>query len=164
MLVVAGAAVVLSWYRFKDPDGFYHLKIGQLILEQGALLRTNTLSNLFADYPWNNPEWLFQILLALAHRLGGWVGVAILKSSLVLALALAVYVMARRQEAGRVASVALTLTLLSVDRFRMTERPHLVSHLFFALTVLLVEEHRRRRGRLGLLALPPLFAVWSNFH
>ncbi len=164
ILAVAGTCVFLSWFKFKNPDGFFHLKIGQLILEQGRLLTTNTLSNLYADHPWGNPEWLFQVLLALAYQSAGWFGIAILKSSLAVALTLIVYFMARKLNSGQVASVALSLIFLSAVRFRITERPHLLSHVFFALTVMLVENYRRGEKGPHRVILPAIFAVWSNFH
>jgi hypothetical protein len=48
-------------------------------------------------------------------------------------------------------------------QFRLTERPQLFSFLFLILTLLVVEDHRRRGGRL-IWGLPLLFALWSNIH
>ena len=70
-----------------DPDVLWHLKTGQVMLERGALLRTNTFSSTYPDHPWPNPEWLFQVLLALLHRGGGFVAIGALKVLLTIAVA-----------------------------------------------------------------------------
>lgn len=148
----------------KDPDFFWHLKIGQLILEKASLIRTNTLSGLFPDQSWDNPEWLFQVILAGVSSIGGWTGIATLKAMLASSLVLLSYATARGAGAGRPAAAALSLLLVSAARFRLTERPHLFSHLFLALVVFLVERFRRESRRSYYVAIPVIFAVWSNVH
>ena len=50
-LPVLGVAFLLSFTLTCDPDVPWHLKTGQVILERGALLRTNTFSSTWPDHP-----------------------------------------------------------------------------------------------------------------
>ena len=86
-LPVALAACALSFWKVADPDVFWHLEAGLVMLDQGRLI-THNFSSLFPD--------------------------------------------------------------------------HLLSYIFLGLVVLLVT--RRERSPRGLLALPPLFALWGNTH
>lgn len=162
-LPVAAVIALLSFWKVGDPDAFWHLKTGELILESGRLIRTNQFSAIFSQHPWPNPEWLFQVLLAACYKAGGWPGVQIFRVVLVLLLGAVLYgsVIA----ATRRWSIAAALTLIAVAamRFRFNERPQLFSLLFFGVTVLVVDRFLRRGGRV-LWFLPPLFALWSNFH
>lgn len=158
------ATALIGWFKIGDPDFFWHLKVGQLILERGGLIETNTLSALFPDRAWHNPEWLFQTILAVVFAAGGWLGIAVFKAVVVSASALTLYAAARWQGAGRVAALALALLVFAATRFRLTERPQLLSYLFFALTIFLVERYRRG-GRASIVwSISALFVVWSNFH
>ena len=162
-LPVALLGFALSFYRINTLDVFWHLKVGQLILETGGLLTTNLFSSIYPDHHWPNPEWLFQVVLASVHRLGGWRGLSLMKLTLVFLLAAALFAALRKRAARPVIAAALTVFVLCGVQPRLTERPHLFSYLFFALTMLVVEDHRKRGGR-ALWLLPPLFALWSNFH
>jgi tetratricopeptide (TPR) repeat protein len=162
-LPVAGAAFLLSFYQVTTYDVFWHLKTGQVILGEGRLLETNLFSAVYADHPWPNPEWLFQVLLALVFALGGWPGVTLFKVSLVLLIAGSLYGFMIRRRGAPLLSASLTVIFLCAMQFRLTERPQLFSFLFLVLTLLVVEDHRRRGGRL-VWGLPLLFALWSNIH
>lgn len=164
LCAVLTAATLLSLFKIRDPDFFWHLKIGQLILERGQLIHTNTLSSLFAANAWHNPEWLFEVLLAQAHAWGGWIGIATLKTLLSAAFAGLVFSAARRQGADRLTAFGLTLVVIAATRYRLTERPHLVSYFLFALTVFLAEMFRRGRRRAVACAIPALFVLWGNVH
>jgi hypothetical protein len=104
------------------------------------------------------------VFLATVHAAGGWLGIAVFKAVVLAATALVLYTAARRQGAGRIATVALILIVVAASRFRLTERPQLLSHLFFALTLLLAERYRREGRRSIVWTVATLFALWSNFH
>lgn len=163
LLAVIAAAAVLSFFKTSDPDFFWHLATGRVILEQGHVVRTNLFSAFHADHPWPNPEVLFQVAIAAVQRLGGWEAVTLLKVALSCVLgALLFVVLAERAERPFFAA-SLAVLALSLVRSRLTERPQLLSLIFFVSVVLIVQRHRRRGGRL-VWALPPLFALWSNIH
>lgn len=163
LLGVAATAVLLSWFKIVDYDVFFHVKTGQVILETGRLVRTNLFSSLFPDHPWHNAEWLFQVLVALAYQGGGWLGVQIFKAALVAALGVTLLVVLLGRGVRPLVAWAFAITSLAVMRFRFQDRPQLMSYLFFASVILIVDRARRRRPR-ALWILPPLFALWSNAH
>ncbi len=156
-------ALALAWFKVADQDVFWHLKVGEVMLDTGRLVTTNVFSSLFHDHPWFNPEWGFQVLLATTYRQAGWPGVALLKLLLVAALAVALYLALQAVRRAPVSAALLGVAVLAATRFRLMERPQLASYVLFAATVLLAERYRRRGGR-ALWALPPLFALWSNLH
>ena len=163
LLPVLAGLFVLAFYQVCDPDVFWQIKVGEVVLDTGRMVRTNVFAASYADHPWFNPEWLFQVGIALAYRGGGWVGVALFKFALlgVLAGLLHALLLARRRAPLLAAGIALAV--FAAMRFRFTERPQLASLILFTATLLVVERARAGRPRL-LWALPPLFALWSNLH
>jgi hypothetical protein len=163
LLPLLAVAFLISFYRITSLDVFWHIKTGQVILETGNVLTTNTFSGTYPDHPWPNPEWLFQVTVAALHDAGGWPAVTLFKVTVVLLLTAALYASALVAGGSLPAAVSVTVLALSALQFRFTVRPHLLSYLFLAFTVFVTERHRRMGGRL-VWVLPPLFALWSNIH
>ncbi len=160
---MALAGIVLGHYQIVEPDVFWHLKTGQVILETGRLVKTNLFSSTYPEYIWHNLEWLHQVTLAGAFNLGGWAGVAAFKTVMVLLTALVFYLLLLSRACGPLLAASLTVATLALMRFRISERPHLFSFLFLALTMLAADQIRRGRGRV-IWALPLLYVLWSNTH
>lgn len=163
LLAVLAGAFCLAFFQVCDVDVFWQLKQGEVMLDTGTMVRSNIFSHTYPDYRWVNPEWLFQVTLAAAYRLWGWAGVSALKLLLVLLLAGTLYGILIGRRDHPLLAASLTLASLSLLRFRLTERPQLVSLLFFTLCLLLVDRYRRAGSR-AVWLLPGLFALWSNFH
>ncbi len=66
-----------------DPDSYWHVTIGQWIIDHRAFPETDVFSFTFAGAHWIAQEWLSEILLAGAHALGDWAGMAILTAAAV---------------------------------------------------------------------------------
>lgn len=163
LALTALLAAALGYFKISEGDVFWHLKTGQVILETGRLVRTNLFSSTYPDLPWHNMEWLHEVALAAAYNGSGWGGVAVMKAALAGLTATALFAALVRGSGAPGLAAAVCAVVLALSRFRLTERPHLFTLLFFALLVLLVET-RRERGGGGLWAAAPLFALWSNIH
>ena len=64
-----------------DPDSHWHIAVGNWMLAKGAVPTVDTFSFTFAGQPWIAKEWLSQLLMAIAFKLGGWGGVTVLAAS-----------------------------------------------------------------------------------
>jgi tetratricopeptide (TPR) repeat protein len=169
-LLVLLAAACLFGSTLGPPDGydiFFHLRMGEEIARRGAVPHDVSFlgtANFFPAPYWTNDEWGFCWLSWQLYSRWGNAGLALFRSSLIVALFTLLYAGCRTGGLGRVPSLAwLALTWLMM-RVRFAVRPHLFTDLFLALLVLLYL--RARRGQptgLPWLALP-LFALWANLH
>ncbi|HEY5998008.1 MAG TPA: hypothetical protein VI078_01730 [bacterium] len=161
--VVYGGAVALFFTSVKlfDPDLWWHLASGRLILARG-LPTMNTFSHTWPNYPWRITEWAFDALLALADRALGLTGVELVPAVLVAAAFLLTWDTIRRRCAGATpAAFHLLLPLAAAASwYRFTPRPHLVTYVGLALLLNL----RERRLRRPALALFVVACVWANCH
>jgi len=80
LLFVAGRLLV----PMDETDLFFNLRLGEIVLHDHTVPRTNLLSFTYPDDRDVNLAWLFQIVLALAHRAGGIPGTLLLKTAFVL--------------------------------------------------------------------------------
>jgi hypothetical protein len=85
-------------------------------------------------------------------------------AAMALAITAVVYRLIYRSGLAVFAEVAVAAAALASMKPLMTPRPWLITILFFTIEVLIIDLVRRTR-RDGLLwILPPLFAIWANFH
>jgi hypothetical protein len=157
LLFVAGRCLV----PMDETDLFFNLRLGEIVLHDHTVPRTNLLSFTHPDARDVNLAWLFQIVLALAHRAGGVPGTLLLKTAFVLATVSVLFrVAVRRGAPPAAAALALALSAWAAEP-RFVERPHLVTFLGLALALLSLDRAESGRPR-ALHALIPCGLVWAN--
>ncbi|MGA7891754.1 MAG: hypothetical protein WCA49_00885, partial [Candidatus Sulfotelmatobacter sp.] len=160
----------VAWRAFQlkfsvlDLDIWWHIKVGEWIVAHHGFPHTGILSRTAADRPWIAYSWGYELLLSRAYAWFGLVGVGIFGTLLTLAVAYAVYWMARRL-AGRfwVASGVSTVAC-SAFLFNLMPRPVFLSMVLFAVTLTLILEAQRTSRVQLLYWLPLVFLVWANCH
>lgn len=161
LLSVLGVLTVRS--RFDDPDTWWHLKTGQIIWTTHTIPTTDVFSYVTNHHAWVPHEWLSQVLIYGAYRLGGYSGLmlwlCLLTSAVLIAGYLLCSVYSRNAKVAFVGAVTLWLFATS----GLSIRPQMIGYLLLIVELLLIQLGRTRSPR-WFLGLPPLFAVWINCH
>lgn len=145
-----------------DGDTWSHVATGEWIIAHGAAPRADPFSHSMSGAPWTAHEWLSEVLLALAFRLGGWSGVVLVTGAAIALAALIVGLSAARELRGAplVATVAIGLSLVTAN---LLARPHVLAlPLAAAWTAGLIGARDRARAPPRALAL--LMTAWANMH
>jgi tetratricopeptide (TPR) repeat protein len=147
-----------------DGDIFWHLAAGRQMAQTRALLTADPFSSGALGRPWIDVHWLFQLGAYAAYRAGGLGALVLSKAALSVVGALVLLHVVRREAGPRFAlpfAAAFVLALFLV-RHLLVVRPVIVTLVFLALH-LLVLEGVRRGGRARALAwLPAMQIVWVN--
>ena len=151
---------VHAWGPLKDPDVWWHLRLGEDLLDQGSLSRPDHWSS-FGTVSWVPTEPLPEIAVALVRRGFGLPGVAWLYVVSVVCIVVAVFLVCRRYGAALPSALAVTL-FVAAGEGSLTPRPQLVSYLFL---LLVIETWRRTEADLRpRWWLVPLSWLWSLCH
>lgn len=157
ILMIAAGARLLG-----DPDIYWHVVVGNWIAAHRAFPHADPFSLTMAGKPWIAKEWASQLLYALAYRLGGWVGVAILAAS---AIGLTFALLARRlaRELSTIPALVLLMAAMLLAAPHIVARPHVLAMPFLVAWVggLVVAADRMRAPS---FFLPPLMVAWANLH
>ncbi|MEQ1693290.1 MAG: hypothetical protein ABMA00_18505, partial [Gemmatimonas sp.] len=86
--------------RMGSVDLTYHLRAGAMMLDSGALLRSDTFTFTAVGAPWIDQQWLSQIALAQVFRIGGWLALAMLRFGLAALALVSVYAACRARGAA----------------------------------------------------------------
>jgi hypothetical protein len=148
---------------FQDPDYFWHVTTGHLIVSTGHIPSVDPFSFTWAGQPWTLHEWLSEVLIYLLVTAFGQLGALVVFGVLPALIFGALIYALRRREVGLLAlGLAVGLAAWSLIPY-VTLRPQAVS--WFLLAVLLGflwslgAAHPRR-----VLWLIPFFTLWANLH
>ncbi len=147
-----------------DPDIWWHLRTGQWLVEHTRVPATDPFSTFGHGRPWVAYSWMFEILVFGLFRTSGLLGIWLLRTVMVYAVAVALHWLlgSREPRFVRIAVLlaAAFLALLTID----SERPWHFSILFCILTLAAIEQIRSGRRPQWIWLLPPMFALWTNLH
>ncbi|MBJ7609954.1 MAG: hypothetical protein JF887_11085 [Candidatus Dormibacteraeota bacterium] len=147
----------------RDPDFWWHLRSGQLILQSGALLRTDPFTYTVGNHAWTMHEWLTEVLFAALYRWGDLSAVVLALSVVTWLGVLCVFLRSRMDRPGPfVLGGGMVLAVIAGYPI-WGPRAQMITFALACLVLLLTERHLRSGGRLSWL-LVPVFLVWSNLH
>ena len=156
---IAGAYGLLGLLPLGDPDVWWHLRTGELVVNDG-FTRTDPWSWTSTE-PWLLHEWGSEVLMYLSYRLGGYHGVIVLRG-LMLALIAWLILRSCRRVAGPAITSLVGVVALAAVYPSAGERPQLAS--FALLAVLLPRLRQAVVDRRPPWELIPITWVWANLH
>jgi hypothetical protein len=166
LVILAGFGVFVSLTPLVPNDFWWHLKIGQLTYQNGAIPGTNLFSwSLPLDWPFTYGAWLGEYLFYLLYHLGKLELVIFTRTAMALvAFWLVGYEAKRRSGSWRIAALVTTpACIITINN--LVVRPQNWSWLpFMAFFILLSRfADRQLRGR-WLLGLPLIMMFLVNAH
>lgn len=157
--IVALGLFAMAARNVTDPDVWWHLRTGQLILHNHALFHADPYSFTKFGQPWVNHEWLSDILIFIVYRAAGWTGLIALFAAITSATFMLLF--ARCYGPPYLAAAfAVWGAIASAPSWGVRPQTFFV---FLASLFLLILE--RSSGRPNLLwYLLPATLVWVNLH
>lgn len=169
-ILLLGLVFSQAFINIYDYDVWFHIKAGEYMLKSRLILDVDVFSYTALGEPWVAHEWLFEIVLYLVYALGTLAAVSLFKA-LVISSVFAVYLVHFRRISASGPIYIVILALASIlARERFIERPEIITYLFCALFITMLETLRRNRTGFfrfkeeRLWLFPVLMVLWANFH
>jgi hypothetical protein len=142
-----------------DPDVWWHLRTGQLIVQTHAVFHADPYSFTRFGETWVDHEWLSQVLIFGLYRLAGWAGLIAGFGAVIAAAFMVVF----WRCPGR-PYVAGVITLLGAFASAPSwgVRPQMLTLLLASLLLLILERSYQRPRMLWWT--PLLMLLWVNLH
>lgn len=168
-LLVLALAALWGCEPLVHDDLFFHLRTGELAVEEGTIPTTDPFSFTRFGERWVSHEWGFGLIIYLVYRAGGLAALLALQAALAVAVVLWLRTLVRRTAGpeGRwldpwlPAFLALGLWAVGDE---LILRAALFSALFLVWELLLLQAFRDTGRRRHLVLLAGLFLVWGNLH
>jgi hypothetical protein len=142
-----------------DPDVWWHLRTGQLILQNHSLFHSDPYSFTRLGQPWINHEWLSEVLLFGLYRVAGFGGLIVVFAAVIAATLLLVF---SRCPGRPYLTSAITLWGAVASSPTWGVRPQMFSLLLGSIFLVLLEASEKRPHLLWWTA--PLMLLWVNLH
>ncbi len=160
--ILVGGACIAAHYRFVDPDTWWHIRVGETILQTHHWPTTDPYSFTAPGAPWIAYEWLGEVVIALASRFG-FAGLAALQFTWASILSvLILYFSYLRSKNMKAAFLATIFALVMLGAF-FTLRPQVMGYIFMLVLLIALERYKQSLSH-SLWWLPALFLVWVNTH
>jgi hypothetical protein len=159
VIILALGLFTMAAGAVKDPDVWWHLRTGQLILANHSLFRTDPFSFTRFGQPWINHEWLSEVLLFALYRVAGFGGLIVAFGVVITASFLLVFL---RSPGRPYLAAVMTLWGAVTSAPSWGVRPQMFSLLLASIFLVLLEASERRPGLLWWT--PPLMLLWVNLH
>ncbi len=144
-----------------DPDLFWHLTNGQVILQSGWP-HTDLYSFSAPGHAWVMHEWLADLAMALIVRVGGLPLLVALFAGLVTISAACLYWLLRRGGLHPTLAAILTMAGALAGSTAWGARPQVLNVTCFAVLACGLVLHRE--GRVPAWWVAPYLGVWANLH
>jgi hypothetical protein len=161
-LLVGGVAIIAQNF-FVDPDVWWHIKQGEVIIATHHVTTTDAYSLTLAGRPWAAYEWLGDVLLATTYRLGAMRGLELLLLILGSAILISLYGLATIHSGNSKAAFVSTAAVAALAAISFNLRPQMLGYTFLILTFIALERFRQGHRR-AVWALPILMVIWVNAH
>jgi len=143
-------------------DIWWQLAIGEDILQQLRIPEINIYSAGALGQPYHDSHWLFQVLLAISHRLAGLNG-PILGMVAIWGLTLFLVYKESRTVIGTTSTVLITFLVAGASAERFLPRPEIISFLMIALFYSRLRQQKYNTP-VEMLLLISLQIIWVNSH
>jgi hypothetical protein len=157
--------VVLAYHRVVDGDLWARLAVGAHAWRTGSLMRHDVFAFTPTLPEWIDHEWGAGVIFFGLLNAFGPVSLMLLKIVTACAALLVCLFAARRKGTGWSALLLLAIpcAVTVLPGYVTVVRSHVLTYLFFALTLLCLEEMRDGR-RWPAFVIVPLMLVWANVH
>lgn len=164
LIVGVGSECFLTKLSVLDPDIWWHLSVGEWIVQQRAFPHNGIFSRTAADRPWMAYSWGYEVLLSRAYNWWSFMGIGLFGTVLTIAVALAVFRMLYRISRRFWAAWLLSIVAYLGFLFNIAPRPMFFTVILYTLVLTLLFEAEYSGRVKALYWLPLVFLIWANVH
>jgi hypothetical protein len=152
--------------KYADPDTFWHLWAGRVIVESGSVPLEDPVCFTSAGLPWISPNWLSQVVMYRSFLRWGFMGPSMLSSWMVALAAVAHLITVANLRCSPIPSLVSLGFVLNALIFTHNVRPQEASFGLFAVCCLLLfrEADPDRLRPTTALVLLAVLLLWNQLH
>lgn len=161
-LVVIGLAILLGCSQIADTKTLIHIRSGEYLAAHGFLPPAKDyLAYTRAELPWVNLSWLFDLVAAGVHTLGGGIALSLFQAIIAAVIFSLLVHTVRPGIRTWWGSICAAFALLACFR-QFTVQPELITLLGVATMLWLLLRTQEGSDSRGQWALVPLIWAWSQ--
>jgi hypothetical protein len=164
LFVGVGTECFITKLSVRDLDIWWHLSVGDWIVQHRAFPHTGIFSRTAANRPWRAYSWGYEVMLSRSYEWFGFIGMALFGTALTIAVAIAVFWMLHQLSGRFWVAWSLSICAYSAFLFNIMPRPVFFTMMLFTITLTLILKAQRSGNMQSLYWLPLVFLLWANLH
>jgi hypothetical protein len=158
-------AVFVTSQDIMCDDFYWHISVGEWIVENHEIPMKGIFSWTGADTPWFAHEWLAEIIMywfsLLGASFGGWLYFTI---SITLMFTMIYFMNKKEINRNYMAGMAAWILLVVATKMVGSARPHMLSMSFFIYLLYSLEQLRKNENSKLIYFTPLVTLIWANYH
>ncbi len=154
---------MMTFYPVVDPDFWWHLRTGQLIVQTHAIPHADPFSFTNSGKPWIAHEWLTELFLYWLYQLGSYSLLIFTFSLIITGAFLLAYLRSPKESRPYVTGFTLLLGAIATAP-TWGVRPQMISLFITSLFLYLLDRYRAEGKLKFIIPLPLITLVWVNLH
>ena len=154
-------AMIPATGAVSDPDFFWHLRVGQWIIDHHSIPTHDLFTYTVSDHRFVAHEWLSEVILAAITAALGLGGVSLYFAAITWAAFVGLLRTARA--AYVIAGLGLAIGFAAGNPI-WGPRTQMITFAFVVALLLMLRRYRESHDRRWLYPLPVLFLLWVNLH
>jgi hypothetical protein len=146
-----------------DPDMFWHLKNGELMVQYQTFPHADWYSYTMSDYPYVDFEWLTEVLMFFIWKMSGYGGLSVI-FALIITTTFGVLLPKSIIKAPYYLTYFLAFSGAYISAHTFGARPQVLSHFDVALLLYLIAKYNQNDQSKIVWSLPIIFLLWANLH
>lgn len=160
--------IMCSIFLFNYGNDFYwHLKTGEYIINNNKIPHIGIFSYyaMSNHLTWISHEWLFEVIIYLYQSLFSNYGAIIY---VIVSLVILIFLLWKLNQENFIKYPFYTIIWSLISMLILTNktlpRPHLISYILFATTILIAFEIQKKENNKIIFLIPIVSILWSNIH
>ncbi|MBA4385614.1 MAG: hypothetical protein C0410_12825 [Anaerolinea sp.] len=163
LFIIFSIILLLTFSPISDPDFWWHIRTGQWIAENHSIPKADPFSYTANNHPWIAHEWLSDLFIYFVYKLGGFRLLTLIFSLITLAVFVFSYLRCIQKSRPYIAGMLILLGASASIPF-WGIRPQMISLLFSAVFLFLLDRYQETRHLRYLIPIPLLTVLWVNLH
>jgi tetratricopeptide (TPR) repeat protein len=156
-------AFVFTFNKIYEGDAFWHLKLGQYILNTHSLPFQDIFSYTFAGMRIYPVEWLFEVIWYSVYSFLGVAGIIVIKAVVAGFTSVFLYLSFEHYKINRYIGFAIIACAFIIAGSYFVDRPQIITYLGIALFVFITSLPHIDKKKI-LWSIPIIMLVWVNMH
>lgn len=163
LIFVAISLFLILLQKVYEPDVFWHIKTGEIILKTKTIPDKEMFSFLTEGKDWTPPEWVGDIIFYLLYKTGGFSLLNVFSIIFYGATFFMIFLILLNRNVNMLVSAFLVTTSALAAYERSQPRPHIFTYFLLTVMIFFLDEYRLK-GKKYIFFFPLISLLWANLH
>ena len=164
LILLFSVAIISTLFTTTGLDYYWHITAGKYMFNNNTILTKDIFSWILYNKNWISHEWLFEVIIYSFKLLFGNLNIIIYCFINIFILLVIIFFNNKNYKKNTLFTIFWLMLFVIMNSYSIIPRPHLISNVFFALTLYLLYNLKNNEYSNKIYLLPIISILWANIH